>query len=62
MHFLLTPIGALLYLALALVAAAMGREVTVFPGGHDGFLGGEFGQNGKPDEFAVRLIEVLGAG
>lgn len=26
MHFLLTPIGALVYLALALVAAAMGRD------------------------------------
>jgi hypothetical protein len=28
------------------------RDVTVFPGGHDGFLGGEFGQMGRPDEFA----------
>ena len=44
------------------LAAALGREATVFPGGHDGFLGGEFGQTGKPDEFAVRLVEVLTAG
>jgi len=26
------------------------------------FLGGEFGQTGKPEEFAVRLREVLAAG
>ncbi|MCB0999338.1 MAG: alpha/beta hydrolase [Acidimicrobiales bacterium] len=44
------------------LAAALGGEATVFPGGHDGFLGGEFGQTGKPDEFAVRLVEVLSAG
>ena len=38
------------------------RGIVCFnPGGHDGFLGGEFGQMGKPDEFAVRLTEVLAA-
>jgi pimeloyl-ACP methyl ester carboxylesterase len=41
------------------VAAALGVEPVVFPGGHNGFLGGEFGQTGKPDEFAARLLEVL---
>lgn len=41
------------------VAAALGDEVVVFPSGHSGFLGGEFGQTGKPDEFAARLREVL---
>ena len=41
------------------VAAALGVEAVVFPGGHNGFLGGEFGQTGKPDEFAPRLREVL---
>ena len=41
------------------VAAALGQEPVVFPGGHNGFLGGEFGQTGKPDEFAQRLREVL---
>ncbi len=41
------------------LARALGSDVVVFPGGHDGFLGGEFGQFGKPDEFAVRLTEVL---
>jgi len=42
------------------LATALGCDVTVFPGGHDGFLGGEFGQMGRPDEFARRLVEVLG--
>ena len=41
------------------VARALGREPAVFPGGHNGFLGGEYGQTGKPDEFAERLREVL---
>jgi pimeloyl-ACP methyl ester carboxylesterase len=42
------------------VAKALGQEVAVFPSGHAGFLGGEFGQTGKPGEFAARLREVLG--
>jgi pimeloyl-ACP methyl ester carboxylesterase len=42
------------------LAAALGEEVAVFPSGHAGFLGGEFGQTGKPTEFAARLREVLG--
>lgn len=29
------------------------------PGGHGGFLGGEYGQIGEPDAFAGRLREVL---
>jgi hypothetical protein len=41
-------------------AKALGLDLTVFPGGHGGFLGGEFGQQGKPQEFAVKLREVLG--
>lgn len=41
------------------VARELGVEPVVFPGGHNGFLGGEFGQTGKPDEFAARLREVL---
>ncbi len=43
------------------VAAALGREAVVFPGGHAGFLGGEFGQTGEPVPFAARLLEVLDA-
>ena len=41
------------------VAEALGQEPVVFPGGHQGFLGGEFGQTGKPQEFAAKLEEVL---
>lgn len=41
-------------------AALLGSEATVFPGGHSGFLGGEFGQTGKPTEFADTLRKVLG--
>ncbi|GAA4544483.1 alpha/beta hydrolase [Pseudonocardia xishanensis] len=40
-------------------AAALGREATVFPSNHGGFLGPEFGMPGKPEEFAARLEEVL---
>ncbi|MEV0156085.1 hypothetical protein AB0H57_20460 [Micromonospora sp. NPDC050686] len=43
-------------------AALLGQEVTVFPSHHGGFLGGQFGYAGKPDEFAARLREVLDAG
>lgn len=46
----------------AAVADALGQEVVVFPGGHGGFLGGEFGQAGHPEAFAARLREVLDAG
>lgn len=45
--------------AAAATAAALGVELAVFPSGHAGFLGGEFGQHGKPVEFAARLREVL---
>jgi pimeloyl-ACP methyl ester carboxylesterase len=41
------------------VAAAIGAELVTFPGGHDGFLGGEYGMQGEPDAFAGRLREVL---
>jgi pimeloyl-ACP methyl ester carboxylesterase len=34
------------------------RPVT-FPGGHDGFLGGEYGQTGEPDAFGATLRRVL---
>ena len=42
------------------LAEALGQDPVVLPGGHGGFLGGEHGQTGKPDEFAARLREVLG--
>ena len=46
------------------VAAAgmLGQQATIFPGGHDGFLGGEYGQTGEPDAFAAKLREILDAG
>ncbi|MET8685610.1 alpha/beta hydrolase [Streptomyces sp. NPDC004732] len=40
-------------------AALLGQRVTVFPSHHGGFLDGDFGYPGKPDEFAHRLREVL---
>jgi pimeloyl-ACP methyl ester carboxylesterase len=42
------------------VAERLGTAAVVFPGGHDGFLGGEYGQTGEPDAFAAKLREVLG--
>ena len=41
------------------VAERLGVEAVMFPDGHGGFLGGEYGQTGKPDEFAAKLREVL---
>lgn len=43
------------------VAARLGIEPVRFPSHHAGFLGGEFGQHGRPDEFAAALREVLDA-
>ena len=44
------------------VAELLGQDATVFPSHHGGFLGGEHGYPGKPEEFAARLREVLAAG
>ena len=41
------------------VAARLGTAPVTFPGGHDGFLGGEYGGMGKPDAFAATLRAVL---
>jgi pimeloyl-ACP methyl ester carboxylesterase len=43
------------------MADALGQTVTVFPSHHGGFLGGEFGQRGEPEKFAITLHEVLDA-
>ncbi|MGW7354756.1 alpha/beta fold hydrolase [Streptomyces sp. NPDC054784] len=40
-------------------AALLGRRAVVFPSHHGGFVGGEFGFEGKPEEFAHRLRAVL---
>lgn len=41
------------------VAELLGTSPVVFPGGHGGFLGGEYGQMGEPHAFAIRLRNVL---
>jgi pimeloyl-ACP methyl ester carboxylesterase len=41
------------------IAERLGTEVVIFPSGHGGFMGGEYGQQGDPDAFAARLREVL---
>ncbi|WP_405493798.1 alpha/beta fold hydrolase [Nocardia sp. NBC_00511] len=38
------------------------EQATEFPSHHGGFVGGDNGYAGKPDEFAVRLREVLDGG
>ena len=47
--------------AAVAVAERLGVEPVTFPGGHDGFLGGEYGQTGEPVAFAAKLREVLAA-
>ncbi|MFS8097690.1 alpha/beta hydrolase [Lentzea alba] len=41
-------------------AKLLGQEATVFPSHHGGFMGGEFGYAGKPEEFGAKLRDVLG--
>ena len=41
------------------VAGRLGTPPVTFPGGHGGFLGGEYGQTGEPGAFAATLHEVL---
>jgi len=41
------------------VAERLGTEPVIFPSGHGGFLGGEYGQTGEPVAFATKLREVL---
>jgi pimeloyl-ACP methyl ester carboxylesterase len=48
--------------AATAVAERLETTAVTFPGGHDGFLGGEYGQTGEPDAFAATLRQVLGAG
>ena len=40
-------------------AERLGATPVIFPGGHGGFLGNEYGQPGQPDAFAAKLREVL---
>lgn len=48
--------------AATAVAERLGQSTVSFPGGHDGFLGGEYGISGEPDGFAATLREVLDVG
>ncbi len=44
----------------SVVAERLGTEVVIFPSGHGGFMGGEYGQPpGEPEAFAAKLREVL---
>jgi pimeloyl-ACP methyl ester carboxylesterase len=45
--------------AAVAVAERLGTTAVTFPGGHDGFLGGEYGSTGEPDAFAATLRAVL---
>jgi hypothetical protein len=51
--------GELASRASGAVADQLGMETVVFPSGHAGFLGDEYGQPGDPDGFAAKLREVL---
>ena len=51
--------GQLASRAAFAVAERLGTEAVIFPSGHGGFLGGEYGQTGQPDAFAAKLREVL---
>ena len=42
-------------------AERLGRDPVIFPSHHGGFLGGEYGWPGDPDNFAAKLREVLSA-
>jgi pimeloyl-ACP methyl ester carboxylesterase len=43
------------------LAERLGTEAVIFPSHHGGFLGGEYGWAGEPDEFAAKLRDVLEA-
>ena len=45
--------------AAVAVAERLGAEPVTFPGGHDGFVGGETGRTGESDAFAATLRKVL---
>lgn len=52
--------GSLAHRGGEAAAKRLGTEALLFPGGHGGFMGGEYGQPpGKPAEFAAKLREVL---
>jgi hypothetical protein len=53
--------GELAHRGALAVAERLGTKPVTFPSDHGGFLGGEYGQVGDPDAFAVTLRETLDA-
>jgi pimeloyl-ACP methyl ester carboxylesterase len=51
--------GEMAHRAGEAIAERLGTKPVLFPSGHGGFLGGEYGQAGDPDGFAARLREAL---
>lgn len=51
--------GELAQRAAVAIAERLGAAPVIFPGGHGGFLGGEYGQMGAPEAFASKLRTVL---
>jgi pimeloyl-ACP methyl ester carboxylesterase len=51
--------GELACRAALAVADRLGTKPVIFPSGHAGFLGGEYGQTGDPDGFAATLRGIL---
>jgi pimeloyl-ACP methyl ester carboxylesterase len=51
--------GQLAHRGAYAAAERLGTTPVRFPSDHGGFLGGEYGQAGKPVEFAAKLREVL---
>jgi pimeloyl-ACP methyl ester carboxylesterase len=43
------------------MAERLDTTPVLFPSGHAGFAGGEYGQTGEPDAFAAKLREILSA-
>jgi pimeloyl-ACP methyl ester carboxylesterase len=41
------------------MAELLGQTATVFPSHHGGFVGGDSGYAGKPEEFAAKLRQIL---
>jgi pimeloyl-ACP methyl ester carboxylesterase len=54
--------GEMAYRGAEAVAERLGTTPVIFPSGHGGFLGGEYGQTGEPDAFAAKLREVIDQG
>jgi pimeloyl-ACP methyl ester carboxylesterase len=53
--------GEMAHRGAVAVAKRLGTTPVMFPSGHGGFLGGEYGQSGEPDAFAATLRQVLSA-